>query len=334
MKRFYSAFSVFVLFFLLTGVCQAITLTAPQTAQVGQAVTITVSGTPTGAQSTGCVITLDFGERTGTVSTTDCIGPGSPCGLTVSHVYQKAGTFTIRAFSSGTCSAGAFVNDPVVKTIQVVDFIIKRLDLYFNNRQPKITVDQYDRGLKASVDIRYTGSGLLHGQWEIDGRLFSKVRKQLYRGRQTVTIETPLAPPIPTHALGTHRVRFVVTRPSLTIDFPQALYFVAASPEGPEPTIALVTPLDRQTMVCEDATFRWEQVEGVYAYLLEFLEEGSEDPAFGAYVKKSTYTLKAGVCRSLFPAGHPYRWRVKAFDEQGRIIAVSQEWNLRFNGTP
>ena len=175
-----------------------------------------------------------------------CTKQGALCSASVSHTYQKAGTYVLRAYSTG-CSPGAFQPDPATRSLSVVELKIQRLELYFPNRLPKINVKQYQRDLKAFVDIRYTGAGLLQGQWEIDGRLFTKVNKQLYQGVQKVTLQTPLAPPLPTYAVGTHRVSFVITQPGLQIEFPQAIYFVEAE-TGPSPlTIQLVEPFDNQT---------------------------------------------------------------------------------------
>lgn len=309
----------------------AITISAPQTVEVGQAATISVQGTLTAFPTAGCTIQLDFGDGTQPESSPECTQQFGPCDFTTTHTYQRPGTYTLQANGAGACIGGFSGVDPVTKTIIVVELSIQRVDLFFNNNQPKTTVSQYERGLKAYATIRYTGSGLLQGQWEIDGRLFSKVRKQLYRGQQKVTIQTPVAPPLPTYAVGSHHVRFVITRPTGALEAPQAIYFVAADPQKFKPTIRLAAPGNNQVLVCAPTTFRWEPLPKVYVYLLEFTESGGSDPAFSAYAKKSEYTLRDEVCRSLFSAGQSYHWQVKGLSQEGQIIGQSEVFNVQLN---
>jgi len=307
---------------LFSGICHAITITAPASVEVDQPVTITAVGVPTALQTAGCNINIDFGDGSPPVASPECTD--QPCGLSVTHVYDTPGTYTVRAFSTG-CSAGAFVPDPAVQTITVVDLRVQRIELYFNNRQPQITVKQNQRDLKAFVDIRYSGSGLLQGFWEIDGRGFSRVQEQLDRNRQLVTLQTPVAPPLPTQAAGSHRVRFVITRPALDIIFPQAIYFVTAERAVWKQVIQLTAPIDRNTIACAPVTFSWESIDKANTYLIEFLEEGADTPTFSAYVKSAEYTLRANACRSVFSPGRTYRWRVKGIDTADQIIGESVE---------
>ncbi len=309
---------------LFSGVCHAITITAPASVEVGQPVTITAVGTPTALPTAGCNINIDFGDGSPPVASAECTGPPTPCGLSVTHVYDTPGTYTIRAFSTG-CSAGDLVSDPAVQTITVVDLRIQRIELYFNNRQPQITVKQNQRDLKAFVDIRYSGSGLLQGLWEVDGRGFSRVQVQLDRNRQLVTLQTPVAPPLPTQAVGSHRVRFIITRPALDIIFPQAIYFVTAERADWKQVIQLTAPSDRNTIACTPVTFSWESIDKANTYLIEFLEEGADAPTFSAYVKSAEYTLRANACRAVFSTGRTYRWRVKGIDPADQIIGESAE---------
>ena len=334
MKRHPTAIIVLALFLglFISSAAHAITLDAPRTIEIDRPVTITATGQLTSNQDV-CYLLINFGDGTPAARSPNCSDASVPCRVSTTHVYERPGNFTIRAYTTD-CLPGAFVKNPVVKTIRVVDFKIERISLYFGNRQPKITVDQYQRELKAFAEISYTGEGLLEGQWEVDGRLFSKVKKPLLRGQQTITIETPPAPPLPTHAVGSHRIQFVVTQPSIGIQMPQALYFVTAQPAPPKPPIRLIAPVDRQTLFCEPIAFRWEGAEKTYAYLVEFTEEGAEYPSYGAYARKTEYTLPADACRSLFTADKNYRWQVKAYDQNGEVIAESEAFNFFITSTP
>jgi hypothetical protein len=307
---------------LFSGVCHAITITAPASVQVGRPVTITAEGILTALPTAGCNINIDFGDGSPPAVSAPCPTPPTPCGISTTHVYDAPGTYTIRAFSTG-CSAGANVPDPAVQTITVVDLRLQRIELYFDNRQPQITVKQNQRDLKAFVDIRYSGSGLLQGFWEVDGRAFARVQEQLDRNRQLITLQTPVAPSLPTQAAGSHRIRFIITRPALDITFPQAIYFVTAERTDWKRIIQLTAPTDRTTIACAPVIFSWQSIEKANAYLIEFLEEGADKPTFSAYVRSAEYTLRANACRSIFTPRRPYRWRVKGIDAADRIIGES-----------
>ncbi len=330
MRRYVICARMFTLLMLilLPGICHAITVTAPRTIEVGQPVTITVSALPTATSATSCFLTLDFGDGTQPInSLVACDIAGVRCTRTVIHTYQNPGSYVIRAGNAG-CTPGAFQPNSATRTITVVNLKIQRLDIFLDNRRPKATVKQYQRNLKAYAEIRYTGAGLLQGHWEIDGRIFSKVHKQLYQGVQKVTIQTPLAPPLPTYAVGTHRVRFVITRPETVFEFPQALYFVEADQEQFNIPIRLAEPADNESTACVPFTLRWEAAGKAYVYLVEFIEKDGVDPTFSAYAKETAYTLREDLCRSLRESGRAFRWRVKAISQEGQVIGESASNNL------
>ncbi|TFH32324.1 MAG: hypothetical protein E4G97_02720, partial [Deltaproteobacteria bacterium] len=61
-------------------------------------------------------------------------------------------------------------------------FAIKRIELYFDNRRGETTVPRNRRGLIAFADVRFVGSGLLSGYWEVDGRRILDVNRYLSFG--------------------------------------------------------------------------------------------------------------------------------------------------------
>ena len=327
MRRYihYTWLFTFIFGIFLPGLCHAITITAPQTVQVGQPVSITVSGVPSAvpAVAATCFLTLDYGDGTPSDgSLVGCTVAGATCSRTVTHTYQKPGTYVIRAGNIG-CIPGAFQPNSATRAIKVVNLNIQRLDIFLNNHLPKMTVKQYQRDVMAFAQIRYTGAGLLQGQWEIDGRVFAKVHKQLYQGAQKVIIQTPLAPPLPTYAVGTHRIRFVITRPAPAFEFPLAIYFVEAEPEQFNIPIRLVEPANNKTTTCTPFTLRWEATGKAYVYLVEFIAADGIDPTFSAYAKEPAYTLREDLCKSLRSAGRAYHWRVKALSQEGQVIGES-----------
>jgi len=103
---------------------------------------------------------------------------------------------------------------------------IEKMSIYFENDRPEITVKR-NYPLKAFVEIECSGDGLLVGQWEVDGYFLANINMTISSGYRLL-IESPDIPQIPTFVSGTHRIRLVITNPSLGITFPTAIYFVTA----------------------------------------------------------------------------------------------------------
>jgi hypothetical protein len=226
---------------------------------------------------------------------------------------------------------------PETGTVQITltseaaaEFSITRLQLYFENQRAEITVKRNQPSLKVFVDIRFTGSGLLRGYWEVDGNRFSAdVVMHLVYGR-TVTIEAPNIPPIPTFATGTHIVRFVITSPSIELPIPEAIYFVTAEEFGRTFSINLISPQDKSEMDYSPLTFKWDGGDRTVTYLIEFLEEVDGKPIFSAYTKRTEYSLPAAVLKGIFFPGKKYLWRVKGFDSENNVVIESSLFQFTF----
>jgi len=280
------------------------------------------------------------------------VGPGIPTRGIVSEtlvipigVIKRAEQLGIRQFifrrpfQYANCIVTPPPSDP--GTLQIAlsgeataEFSINRLQIYFENQRAEITVKRNQPALKAFVDIRYTGSGLLQGYWEVDGRILSHVNRHLVYGRQ-ITLEFPEIPRpkelqyLPTIDAGTHIVRFVITNPVSSVNPPEAIYFVTAEEFTKRP-IALIFPKDKSEVDYSPLTFRWEGKEQPITYLIEFLEEVGQKPIFSAYTKRASYLLPLAVLKSLFSSGKTYFWRVKGFDEDNKIIGESSEFKFTF----
>ncbi len=234
----------------------------------------------------------------------------------------------VRTFTDTTVSVTA-QTEITVTTEAGAEFRITRLQLYFENKRAEITVKRNQPELKAYADIRFTGSGLLQGFWEVDGRILSNVYRHFVYGR-TITIETPDIPPLPTFETGTHRVRLVITDPSQDIPFPEAIYFVTAEEFREMFPINLVHPQDNAEIDYSRVTFKWEGKNQTVTYLIEFLEKGGEKPIFSAYTKKAEYKLPLPVLKSIFVPGMSYLWSVKGFDTNNNITGDSQVFRFTF----
>jgi hypothetical protein len=234
-----------------------------------------------------------------------------------------------RTFTNGAVSENAQVFITLT-TEAAAELKIQRLQLYFENRRAEITVKRNDLKLKSYADIRYTGTGLLEGFWEVDGRLLSQVKKHIVYGT-SITIETPASPPIPTFETGTHRLRFVITSPAAVSPLPESIYFVAEEKfEKRVFPVRLVFPLNNSVIAFSPATFRWEGIDGAVVYIIEFFEEGKEKPAFSAYMKRAEYSLPPPALKTIFFEGRAYRWRVKVFDKNRNMAGESSLNRFRF----
>ena len=205
---------------------------------------------------------------------------------------------------------------------------IRRIELYFENRRGEITVSRNRRGLKGFADIRFAGSGVLSGFWEVDGRRILDVNRQLNFGT-SVTLSTPDLPDLPTFDTGAHIVRFVVTDPAPGGPLPQLLYYVTAARE--------LRPLRIDARLEEGAgapaakhLFSWEKPPGTGLFFIEFSEEPGGKPVFSAYSREGSYALPDRGLEGVFIRGKLYYWRVKGYDTNDDQVAESAPGSFRY----
>ncbi|GEM_PF-1092847 len=210
---------------------------------------------------------------------------------------------------------------------------VTRIKIYFNNGRPKITVKRNQRDLRLSADVRYEGTGLLEGFFEVDGRIIHRVQKHVIYGRSTgfntATFRTPTAKVLPTFAPGTHVARFVITRPARDIPFPRAVYFVTAENALRLASIPLKTPENDARPDYAPVTFTWERSDRYTTYRIDFAENTSvaktaaPEPFFSALLKKGTYTLPRIALKTRFAPDRKYRWQVTGFDAEHHVTGKS-----------
>ena len=97
----------------------------------------------------------------------------------------------IRTFTSGTSTVTTNITINITSE-SGASLLITRMQLYFQNHMPVITVERNDPKLKAYIDINYVGAGLLQGYWELDSNLITNVNQMITTGR-IVTIEVTFA---------------------------------------------------------------------------------------------------------------------------------------------
>ncbi|MBX6423523.1 S8 family serine peptidase [Thermosulfurimonas sp. F29] len=204
---------------------------------------------------------------------------------------------------------------------------IRRLELYFENRRAEITVPRHFRDLRAYARLRYSGSDLLRGYWEVDGRVLSYVQRHLtYSGE--LVLESPRIPPLPTYEPGTHLVRFVIEDPPPAFELPTILYFVTTG-ESRVLTLRLISPANGTSLTSEAPEFRWEGLNRTSLYLVQFFESPDKPPVFSAYTRSTSYRLPQPVLRRFFSPGKRYFWRVSGFDSARSLVAESPIWSFR-----
>ncbi|MDF2954137.1 MAG: Serine protease [Thermodesulfobacterium sp.] len=209
------------------------------------------------------------------------------------------------------------------------EFKIKRIELYFNNKRAEITVPRNFKGLKAYANIRYIGSGLLRGYWEVDGRILSYVNQHLvYAGK--ITLQTPDIPPLPTYDTGYHIVRFVIENPEFNIPVPEIVYFVTPEEFKQILSLKLISPEKGETVKYLPLKFEWTSLNKSSLYLIQFFDNPEGKPIFSAYTKHPYYNLPEFILKKIFVPEKTYYWKVTGFDQKNNIIGESELWNFIF----
>ncbi len=213
------------------------------------------------------------------------------------------------------------------------NFKITKMRLYFDNNRPRKVIARSSKDTSASVQINYSGTGLLKGYWEVDGRILQRVQKHVRFGKSLV-LETPSVPPLPTYDEGTHRLRFIITSPNLPIKFPTAYYDVVEQEKSARTAVVLLSPADKLHIQLSGTTFSWQKSKGVENYLISFFDQESREkkPVFTVYTKELEYQFPARVSEKSFHAGTNYTWFVLGLNKNGKIISESRK--MQFSPLP
>ena len=237
--------------------------------------------------------------------------------------------FYKRTFSSP--DGGIILNTTVNFTITTeagAAFEIRRIDLYFENRRPEITIPRNYSNLRAYADIRFVGSGLFQGFWEVDGRMLSRIDRHLLYG-SSVTLETPEIPPLPTFDPGYHSVKFIITNPVVGIPLKEILYFVTTDEAPGKPAkLTLYSPENGGDIEYGPSTFTWEKPEKTAFFTIQFFEDPKSEPVFSAFTKEASYTLPESILQNSFSPGRKYFWKVTGFNDGSDVIAESEPWSF------
>jgi subtilisin family serine protease len=236
----------------------------------------------------------------------------------------------VRTFSSQFLSASVQV-EFLITTEAGAEFRITRIELYFKNQRPEITIKRNQAPPKLYAEIQYVGSGLLRGYWEVDGRLLSRIDRHLVYSSQAV-IELPDAPPLPTFQPGAHIVSLVVEDPGENITPPQAVYYVEARSTKKITEIQLNEPADKAEVPFGPILFSWESRAGLETYHVVFQKQDQVKPSFSAYTRESSYRLPESVVKRHFDANDSYSWQVQGYDKDRQLAGHSKTRAFGFSG--
>ena len=251
---------------------------------------------------------------------------------TSTHTYAKPGTYTVRTWTTlGGSPVNPILPNPAIMNQQVTSLEISRIRLYFENNRPEITIKRNQKAPKLYAKIDYSGSGYFKGYWEIDGTRRGYVSKHLAKG-PSVTLKYPDIPPIPTFKYGTHDVRFVVTNPSMSIDFPYGIYFVTSDQAKEAPVaIKLLEPVEGEDLAYSPLAFKWKPVNKSSIYLISIFSKSKEERIFSAYTRQGEYKLKSNILKTRMKPGEKYLWDVVGFNDENNVTAESTASSFSFN---
>jgi len=245
-----------------------------------------------------------------------------PVSVIEAALARHSNTLTYqREFIGGVFPAEGVEVSIIIMSEAAADFEIKRMDLYFANRRPDITVGRNQKALKAYVDIRYVGTGLLQAFWEVDGRVLATVNQYMaFAGN--ATLMSPDIPALPTFEPGTHVVRFVITSPSPELTVPSIVYFVLPEESGPA-VLEQIAPADGSGLDVLPYEFRWSGTAKAAMYIVRYYSDPEADPVFSAYTRDTFYELPEYIPNGGLTSGTKYYWDVSALAEDGTVVGKS-----------
>ncbi len=241
--------------------------------------------------------------------------------------YQR--TFTPKYMDAATTSS-------IAVTVGT-GFTFTKIRITFLDKTSKKFVKRNEKIAGAKVELRYEGAGLLKGYWQADDRILARVTKSLpFANGRTITLRLPKVPPLPTHSIGSHRLRFVITNPPMRIPFPQVIYVVTGEDLATSHPIHLLSPIKGATTDTGALKFSWKPRHDVILYKLEILagKGKNQKTVFSAFSKKPSYTLPDRVGMKKLIEGKKYSWRITGLDRDNNPIARSRDEEFRLGSKP
>lgn len=262
----------------------------------------------------GDLILWDFGD-----------GVQESGGHEVTHIYTQSGTFTISARDENGESARSFTAVVTVRGIDdevLVDVAEIRLD---NGKYYKV-VPRKSRALYAVLRMKMRGTGLVSGQWIVDGRPYEFINELAVQG-ELKEIRTRELPGLPVLDPGLHTITLELTRPDqLNVVFPVLKYFVLPY----ENLVELATPLNEfVAKEKEIPEFSWLRARGASRYEVAFsghlysILYNTPDQQWHDAGTELSFTPTPEIWNQLRRNRWSY-WKVRALDSAGQTVAESE----------
>jgi hypothetical protein len=214
-----------------------------------------------------------------------------------------------------------------------IPLTVRRIDLSFDSKA-RTDVIQQGESLRAIVDLSYRSSGVLRGEWRLidpsaslgqtGGRILQVVQKNLVssgEGRTRI-----ISPPLPSQQTGLYILAFAIQQGDTGVETPILRYFVLDKTRdnaSQVDSITTLSPAGRATL-SKSTVFSWQPVNNAHAYQVAVFNKGDTTPISGKLItaQQSQLTLSTFSQEWLLP-GYEYSWQVRAFDQQGNLVASS-----------
>jgi hypothetical protein len=148
-------------------------------------------------------------------------------GPEISHIYRTEGVFNVTAVDFRKN-----LRIPVSVSVMVYPargpralFSISFLSLRFDDGKTYKTVAKDFQPLKAFAELKYEGTGILIGQWLVDGVPFRHFSKVLPYAAEDV-LDSGQGPGLPTIVPGNHDVTLKILQPEVDFEIPVVRYSV------------------------------------------------------------------------------------------------------------
>lgn len=262
--------------------------------------------------------------------------------------YQRA--FSAAASDTAVASANLVItlngSDSSKPRTPAAGLFIHKLNLRFENARNKTRFAPAST-LRARLDLRYSGTGLLQGTWQIASgdatgkpayTTLANVRKQLKLGQR----EFLVSPELPTTEPGHYRLRFcveplVIMSDQLQLDGqcpePELMAETDYRIEGASTrTAAEIEITSARAMTLSPQTaLKWKKIDGVAVYQLQIFRASPEEAVDGvefvlrmlARAEQEQLHLSERA-RQQLQSGQQYRWRITAHDENAQLIGTSE----------
>jgi len=184
---------------------------------------------------------------------------------TITYKYEKAGTYTITARDEGGESQKVF--STTIKVIGINDEVTLSLaEIKLDNNKYYKIVPKNSKNLKAVLRMKMAGTGIVNGEWIVDGSVFEIFNEVSYEG-EIKEIYTKDIPGLPTNEPGMHTITVRLYRPEIEVTFPTLRYYVL--PYGA--TIKTLTPMDSKVLKEDEIPeFSWQSYSNASYYKIVF----------------------------------------------------------------